>query len=336
MRSGNLLNRLCNWIDWRNLPNRMSEEITKKREREEDETKNQKMKFSFDPIELGQKTVLENLKTPRYDQTGDYSKHFELLADYLLNNVVLLIKGDEYRLGEIEFYYTTTEESSSHKDPFTHQTKLQKTLGQWYFHQNPNGSYKSGTYKGLDFTIGDGDFAFGGVLIRTIQNLKNQSIIEGPCLVVNHILEKHGLKESKEFVEKFFKDENSILNKELCLVEKKGTKTKLYKSGRVGLTLKKSDSKVLRLEFLLKNYRFLIFPKEIKKGKHYLVISEYYASDKKGSTLSKIVQDLKIQQKTMDKYVQLFKNPKVPDSFFGKELSVDNLCEISSLLEKYF
>lgn len=313
------------------------EETKKKRERDETiENKTQKFKFTIEKIEIGKRTILENLEIPQFDITSDYSKYFEILADYLLNNIVLMIKGCEYRLGEIEFYYTTIPEDSKHKDPFTHQTNLQKTRGKWYFHQNPNATYKSGTYKGLDFTIGDGKFAFGGILIRTIQNLKDKSLIEGPCLVVNHILEKFNFKESKEFVDSYLKEENSILNKELGFIEKKFEPLKLYKSARVGLTLKKTQEKALRIEYLLKNYRYLTFPKEIKKGKHYLVLSEYYQSDRKKESISKIVQNLKIQQKTMDKYITLLKKPKNPESFFGLELSTDNICEISSLLEKYF
>src|SRR5277367_1311595 len=91
----------------------------------------------------------------------------EDLAKSLLTKYVLVVGVKEYRLGEIEFYINNTK----HSDKYTHGDKNQKTYGKWYFHRYPNGAYKSGTYKGLDLTLGDKDTYFG-VLIRSIYDLE--------------------------------------------------------------------------------------------------------------------------------------------------------------------
>jgi len=63
------------------------------------------------------------------------------------------------------------------------------------------GTYKSGTYKGLDLAIGKGDQAVGGILIRGLMqvktvdscvvpdsDLKKDMYTDGPCNSVNKML----------------------------------------------------------------------------------------------------------------------------------------------------
>ena len=82
---------------------------------------------------------------------------------------------------------------------------MQKHTGKWYFHKFGS-SYKQGTYKGLDVSIGKGDgVAAGGILLRSLMPLRKMaqstdynlvfadagdktSFIEGPCNCVNRIL----------------------------------------------------------------------------------------------------------------------------------------------------
>ena len=71
-------------------------------------------------------------------------------------------------------------------------------------------AFKSGTYKGLDLSIGKGDKAVGGILFRAMMpvrvdgekaetlNLKS-NFIEGPCLLVDRILADTKPEESKSF-----------------------------------------------------------------------------------------------------------------------------------------
>ena len=114
-------------------------------------------------------------------------------AHTLLYQRYLLIKGISYRITEIEFYIN----SENHKDPYVHQQAEQKTCGNWYFHRYSNGTYKNGTWKGFDLTLGN-ESTYFGVLIRGIYS-DESGHIEGPCRVVNHILKCYECESIDEF-----------------------------------------------------------------------------------------------------------------------------------------
>ena len=59
-----------------------------------------------------------------------------------------------FRITEVEVYFN---DDKNHKDTFTHGDKYQRNGGHWYFHRMNGGTYKAGTYKGLDLAIGKGD-----------------------------------------------------------------------------------------------------------------------------------------------------------------------------------
>ena len=64
----------------------------------------------------------------------------------------------------------------------------QATCGKWYFHKK-GGTYKSGSFKGMDLACGDKESnVFAGLLLRAIID-SSEKLIEGPCLVVDKILE---------------------------------------------------------------------------------------------------------------------------------------------------
>src|SRR5271170_8512868 len=102
------------------------------------------------------------------------------IAESLLNKYVLVVGEKEYRLAEIEFYIN----NGTHNDQYTHGDPNQKKYGKWYFHRYRGHAYKSGTYKGLDLTLGN-DTTYFGILIRSIYDTTTNTMIEGPCRSVN-------------------------------------------------------------------------------------------------------------------------------------------------------
>ncbi|KAF9900767.1 hypothetical protein EC991_006909 [Linnemannia zychae] len=246
------------------------------------------------------------------DQIGstavEFHEHFDKIATYLMNSVALVINDKHhYRLVEIEFYLN----GGKHPDVFTHGDKDQKTCGEWYFHKM-NGSYKGGSYKGLDITFGKHDTCFGGILIRGIQlsNDPTATIIEGPCLVVDQVL-KHT-------------NSPMIVN----LVNNISFSKSIFSETSI-LRIVPTKQKIIRA--LVKCPRYLNIPEQHSKGKPYIIL----ALHRQGKTLQQICDITKTKQIHASKYISLYeKNNNTPDFFIGKTLNTNLMCEIYAAIRK--
>jgi len=182
------------------------------------------------------------------------SLDFGKIADQILNNYELVIKDQVYRICEIEFYCRC----SKHEDKYTHCNKDQMEYEKFYFHKYNNGTYKAGTYKGIDITFGNNNMYFG-ILIRSIYNEQNNEFIEGPCRTVNKILEINECSQVKELIGDeilgIYGDERVKIRHNKDLIKKS-----IYIGPRIGLSDKYPDYK-------LKKYRFIINSDKIKKDK---------------------------------------------------------------------
>ena len=194
---------------------------------------------------------------------------FKELANRLLNSVVLILSDSEtrsraeFRFAEIEFYLF----SESLPDPYTHRSSEQKCSNRFYFHKFGNGTYKAGTWKGLDLCFGSENSHFG-VLLRSLIDLQTDEIVEGPCLCVNKILSHFSCQRVNDFVTKVldgdldfdFYDETKPLH--LRKVNHLGQED-LYHGPRIGLSNKWPEYKDLP-------YRYCILRDRIKKNKRSL------------------------------------------------------------------
>lgn len=199
---------------------------------------------------------------------------FPKLADQILNQSQLVIANQKHRIAEIEFYLHCQE----HLDVFTHRSKEQSTHYQWYFHKK-GGTYKSGTFKGLDITfqpddekIVKGQTIYGGILIRSILK-PDGSVLEGPCNVVNYILNLTQHDHIRDLVASC--DDLNVDNVSNCFylakMEKLCYVDHIYSSPRVGLTLKNYQPG--REKYLMARYRYLIFPEKYKKNRNLIALS---------------------------------------------------------------
>lgn len=156
---------------------------------------------------------------------------FNSIATQILNQRSLLINQRIHKICEIEMYFN----NSSHPDPYVHCHPDQSTTGFLGFHRASNKEgvgYKSGTYKGLDLTLGSPGTYFG-VLIRSIIDPEG-NLIHGPCCVVNYILKSYGIENIDELV-----GSKTMLNfasnfRGLTLIENNDNKT-IYCGSRIGL-----------------------------------------------------------------------------------------------------
>lgn len=197
------------------------------------------------------------------DYTNISEQTLQKIAESLLTNYVIVISGSrkEFRICEVEFYVN----NESHNDTYTHGDPHQKTFGKWYFHRFPNGSYKSGTYKGLDLTLGNND-TFFGVLIRSICDIETGEVIDGPCKTVNKILELDG--DNCDDVKTYMENRRCPLNARTTgnfHIKRKRLPTEImWKGPRIGLSDKYPEWQNV-------HYRFLIKKDKIKKNKKDLV-----------------------------------------------------------------
>ena len=169
---------------------------------------------------------------------------FDDIADYLINHTILLIANrDAYMIRELEFYLY----SSSHPDEYTHRNVDQKECGSLYFHKHANGTYKSGTFKGMDITLG-GDNQHCGILIRGVRSMSGVGIldIDGPCNTVNHFLSHYGVSDLKTYLEKYGDPKTTMIQFKHC---DRSHSQVLIKGPRVGLSSKFE-------EYLNKPYRY--------------------------------------------------------------------------------
>ena len=201
---------------------------------------------------------------------------FKEIANHLLNSVLLILQPSregekaEFRLTEIEFYLF----SETHPDPYTHRSLEQKTENRFYFHKFGNGTFKAGTWKGLDLCFGRDSFF--GVLIRSLTELKTGKIIEGPCLSVNRILSHFDFENVSDFVSKVFDGDLDfdVYDESKLMHLRKVTHLPhevLFSGPRIGLSNKFPDYKDLP-------YRFCICRDKIKKNRKTLKAIETWIS----------------------------------------------------------
>lgn len=198
---------------------------------------------------------------PTSEQPSDW---FRNIAKLLLNQTSLVVNKQPHRLVEIEFYY----HDRSHKDPFTHCHPEQLSHSQWYFHRQGK-TYRSGTYKGVDITFGNRE-SFGGILIRSIETASGE-IVEGPCLCVEYLLQQTGFSQVAELDDSIARRE--VWNNECPFLLQPQVKEEraIFSSARVGLSLKRAKSEPDMPQYLLLPYRYLNQPRQVRKGKVYLI-----------------------------------------------------------------
>lgn len=262
---------------------------------------------------------------------------FNKIANDILNYKLLSINEKPHRICEVEFYLY----SADHIDPFTHRDKDQSIPNNWYFHKK-NGTYKCGTFKGLDMTFRpvvttyDKKFGiYGGMLIRSISILdkygKETGFIEGPCRVVDYILNECNMPKIKDFVDKYgvtIEDNEGLTLIDIpsdmisCNIET------IYNSPRVGLTLKNPEDIELRKKFIMQNYRYVIYPWKYKKNRKLIACQMI----EQGLSSSQVLNLMKMTPKQMYDLQSEYEHSKNYDmnDYKKKTLKVADIVSLMS------
>jgi 3-methyladenine DNA glycosylase Mpg len=246
---------------------------------------------------------------------------FTRIADRLLNGSRLIAGQQTYRLVEVEFYYW----SDAHSDPFTHRDPIQFLIGHWYFHRS-RGTYRGGSFKGLDLTFGD-PTSSGGILIRGLET-RDGTLIDGPSLCVDHLLDATGAADvsslDRAIAGRLAWDDGNPL---LLRPTEKSEGRRIYRSARVGLFLKRAGSRTESTRFVMRPYRYLTEPRRTKKGKLHLVLALYA----RGESLDDIRRLTNCPRRTVERYVTEFEAGRKEADFtpyFGIDLGPGELCRL--------
>lgn len=185
------------------------------------------------------------MKVPSKKPKQDHHEWFNSIAKELMNNWSLSVGKSKYRLTEIEFYYN----DKKHDDRYAHNHDQQLTRGQWYFHGS-----------GVDITFGDeSSNAYGGILIRGIQNDNTKVYIDGSLKVVTEIFKEFG--------------SISSLSTDFGLVKAKHDSEVPVRCARVGLNPSKDEI------HNAKPYRFIIKINPDHKFKEKTKVAEQMRDD---------------------------------------------------------
>jgi 3-methyladenine DNA glycosylase Mpg len=250
---------------------------------------------------------------------------FVALARQLLHGSRIVVAGRPHRLVEVECYCF----SDGHRDPFTHCHPLQSEPGHWYFHRS-GGSYRNGSFKGLDLTIGTEKAGHGGVLIRSIETPDGR-LIAGPSLVVDHLLSASGYGSVADLDRAIGGRRPGDSGSELCLkaAEARGDGEselpRIYRSARIGLTLKRRKPDAA--DYLLRPYRFLTEPRRIGKGRLHLALALHMA----GQTPEQIAAISGSPRRSIQRYIAEFEAGRQQRdfaSYVGLELGPTDLCRL--------
>ena len=260
-------------------------------------------------------------RPPHVKTEAHFSPWFGDVMNRLLNHGDFVVSGERYRFAELEAYYS----GDAHPDPFAHRDPLQLQNGRWYFHRT-RGEYRGGSFKGLDLTMGDGE-AYFGILIRTVEK-PDGTRIDGPSLTVDHLLRM--TKASSVATLDGVVAGRSIWDatSSLHIAEAPSPRSAVvYRTARVGLSLKKAKDAADAPKFVLRPYRFLTEPRRISKGKVHLVLALHQA----GESTESIHQTTGCPKKTIERYVADFAAGKAVtafDGYIGKDLGTADLCKL--------
>jgi|SaaInlStandDraft_5_1057022.scaffolds.fasta_scaffold18447_2 3-methyladenine DNA glycosylase Mpg len=219
-----------------------------------------------------------NMNSKLYKKCKSHEEKFMMFASHLLKQFKIKIGDTTCSIEEVEVYY----HSQDHKDKYTHRSSNQLKNATWYFHQFPNGSYKGGTFKGLDITFGNEKDIHAGMLIRSIMNVDTNEFFMGPCNSVNYIIKQSGTDSIIDLVGSM-QNLNVLNDKNAFHLELSDTvdNEQIFTGPRVGLSHKFP-------EYLIKGYRYMKTPKKIPKCRTSMV-SALYVSGKNANEISSVM-----------------------------------------------
>ena len=173
---------------------------------------------------------------------------FDQIADILINHTTLSVGSTVYTIREIEFYLV----NEKYNDKYTHKSPEQQLFNGLYLHKFQNGTFKSGTFKGLDLTYGNQN-QWLGILIRGL--MKDDKVIDGPCLCVNDLLSNYGAVDIKTYVQQST-EADPVQSFVTIKYNEVDLKRELIKGCRIGLSDKYPESQTEPYRYGIKGFKY--------------------------------------------------------------------------------
>jgi hypothetical protein len=253
---------------------------------------------------------------------AELEEWFGRIAGALLNGCRLMVGKRPHRFIEVETYYC----GEGHPDPFTHRDPMQLQLGRWYFHRS-RGTYRSGSFKGVDLSFGDGK-AFGGMLVRGIEKPGGE-IIDGPSLCVDYLLDATGAGTvaalDRTIAGRLAWDPVSPMYLE---EDASAERRPICRSSRVGLSLKKARGEPEQPRFVMRPYRYLSQPGKTAKGRPHVVLALHAA----GQDVAAIREMTGCPERSIRAYIADFEAGRQQTdfaSYFGIDLGPREICRLA-------
>eukprot|EP01114_Cavostelium_apophysatum_P010418 TRINITY_DN2408_c0_g1_i1.p2 TRINITY_DN2408_c0_g1~~TRINITY_DN2408_c0_g1_i1.p2 ORF type:complete len:176 (+),score=60.51 TRINITY_DN2408_c0_g1_i1:605-1132(+) len=169
--------------------------------------------------------------------------------------------------------------------------------------------------------------------MRTLEDIDAGKFICGPSLSVDHILKTCGASSVKEFVDDHLKGNLSVTAKGPLYLQISDVKPKreVHRSGRVGLHMtKKGVDSELQKNYVFKLYRYFCEPKQVKKGRHYMISALLHM----GKSRKEILGIIGGTAASIDKYATAYESGVGSDAnkYVGKKMEEVDVCTAYSAL----
>lgn len=245
---------------------------------------------------------------------------FAAVAAALLNRAELVAGGVPLRVAEVEFYL----KDADHPDPFAHAHPVQRDWGRWYFHRS-GGSFRGGSFKGLDLSLGDGT-ATVGVLLRSVVT-PDDELIDGPSRLVDRLLKLADTPTVAALDARLPGTAAISAGTPVHFREAPDRGAEVLASARVGLSLKRTAALGTMPHYIGRRYRFLTEPRRIGPGRPQLVT----ALHADGHCATEIRALTGIAAGVVGRYAAAFDEGKAERDFkryFGAELGALDRCRL--------
>jgi len=253
---------------------------------------------------------------------------FATVAAALLNRAELLVGGVPLRVAEVEFYRT----DSDHADPFAHAHPVQRGWGRWYFHR-VGGSFRGGSFKGLDLTLGDGT-ATVGVLLRSVVTPAGE-LIDGPSRLVDRLLKLTDTPTVAALDAKLPGAAALTAETPVHFREAPDRGAEVLATARVGLSLKRAAAFGEMPRYVGRRYRYLTEPRRIGPGRPQLVAALHAG----GASAAEIRARTGIAPGVVGRYAAAFDEGKAARDFgryIGAELTALDRCRLLGTWEAVY